>query len=324
MLRLRPRPTVLALLTLGVTACQDSFTAPPSGSPPPPSASVNGAPYYCSIRIATPGGIQESQRVLAFPPAAVHPQGAVMLYRYRRQPQPGTVTYSADCVIPRSMAALEHMNQGYQVPPELRSPKGKDKQGNEMTTQGCVSDGLCVLEPIVVTPVNEPDPWSGGGGGGGGGSTYPPPSPPPGGGDGFGDGGSKEPIEPVPSDASPCTRDANGNCVENLLSSTQWNALMSAISRIRTSPDYCAGAKQAMEALAAQGPDRFRVWDGADGNSTQAQVLSDQQGYYVVYHPSYVGSVVVAAHEGLHLYFNGSANPPSHEWIFQHDNDCVS
>lgn len=349
MLRRHTNPITLAFLTLAAAACQDSFTAPPPGGAPPPSASANGVPHYCSIRISTPGHIQEFQRALNFPSDAAALGGAVMVYRYRQQPKTGSMTYSADCVIPRSMAALEHVNQYFKVPPELRSPKGKDKQGNEMTTQGCVLDGVCELEPIVVSPPAIIDPEDGGGGGGwtggGGGSNGPGGTWQGGGGGGGGGGddgeesggsGGSTATDTLPA----CTRDAYGNCVvEKPLSNTQWNTLMSTINKIKTSPDYCMGAKQEMQALASQSlfdmdrRDRFRVWDGysdLNGTRTYAQVLSDQYGNYVVFDPRYVGSVITAAHEGLHVYMNnhpdnsglvGSSN--TEPWIDAHDIDCV-
>jgi hypothetical protein len=72
-----------------------------------------------------------------------------MSYRYRRI-SAGEVTLAANCLIPRHLGAIEIVNRLFRVPVEHQSPSGKRRDGSEMTTQGCVQDGECTLEPIMV------------------------------------------------------------------------------------------------------------------------------------------------------------------------------
>ncbi|HEX2191338.1 MAG TPA: hypothetical protein VHG51_20675, partial [Longimicrobiaceae bacterium] len=113
---------------------------------------VQGTAYYCSTRTYTASGVREGVIPLSFPPEARAHNGSTMVFRYRRQTPVGAPTYTAECVIPRTMSALELANRRFRVPPELRSPKGRDRDGNEITTQRCVGDeeNGCTLEPVVV------------------------------------------------------------------------------------------------------------------------------------------------------------------------------
>lgn len=147
------RSFALSALPLIAWACHDT-TGPASDPAQGTPSLAQTSPYYCTTRTYTSAaGVREGSVSLGFPPEARAADGSTMEYRYRRKTPAGAQTYAADCVIPRTMSALDLMNQRFRVPVELRMPPGRDRDGNEYTTQGCVSDGECELEPIdVVAP----------------------------------------------------------------------------------------------------------------------------------------------------------------------------
>lgn len=186
------RTLVVSALALVAWACQDSTG--PAARPDDGAAPRLGqaSAFYCSTTTATAGGVHESRIPLEFPVEARATDGSVMEYRFRRQTPSGALTFSAECVIPRTMSAIETMNRRFQVPAELGHPRGRRQGGGEMTTLGCVEDGACALEPIVVVAPAPPaicdvncggtggtmpgtgsgsTGWTGGAGGGGGGGS---------------------------------------------------------------------------------------------------------------------------------------------------------
>lgn len=211
--------------------------------------------------MATPGGrhaYRYGHTVLQFPSEATHPARATHRYRYRMVDRGGKVLRVANCVIPRSDRAVEMMNRHLGVP----------QAESDLSLQGCVSDGVCVLQPIVVIGDGSSGGGAGGGSGGGGGD---------GGGDGPGSGecitsvGALNDVQgcggggeaPDPGDPyawddgtgrDPCERDANGFCITRVMTLDEWSKLAQRINAIREDIDYCKGAKDALRSLYAQGP----------------------------------------------------------------------
>jgi len=163
-----PRVFAVSALLLVAWACQDA-TGPavsPDGGAGPRLGRTSV--FQCSTLVATPDGTRQGQFPLHFPAEVHAADGSTMEYRYRRQTPSRALTYSADCVIPRTMPALEMMNRRFQVPPELGAPRGRNREGGEFTTQGCVDEGECFLETIVVVAPAPPatcDRYCGGGSG---------------------------------------------------------------------------------------------------------------------------------------------------------------
>lgn len=324
-----------------LTACQDLGTLPADLDGAPSAQSVEApafggatsgfSDYVCYISMATPGGKQAYRygRIpLRFPAAAVHPANATHRYRYRKVDAAGKILRVANCVIPRSDLAAEMMNRRFGVP----------EQDGELQIQGCVSGGVCTLEPIVVDgggsggcdPYLEAD-WSCDDGGGpcmtsvsdpagdlatvqgcetGGGG--------PGGGTGGGTGGDGGGTNPDPGDPDSwddgtgrpeCERDANGHCITRVMTLDEWSKLAQRINAIREDIDYCKGAKDALRSFYAQGREsqRLRVWDGFDKESptTQryGQNLTDAQGKYIEYDSYWIwNDAFLVVHEGIHAW----------------------
>lgn len=265
-----------ATLALGLSACQDAVTAPDAAQPGIHVSPLNGSgggtltPYMCTITQTGPRGTWVRQEALNIPVALHAADGRSMEYRYRRQTPGGTVTHAADCVIPRTMGALEHMNQRFRVPPELGTPKAYAHAENEFTIQGCVSDGLCILEPIVVeAPVEEeeqkeedggsPHPGTGGGGdpgaGGGGGSSYFLPA--------LSDDGIQNPVLPD------CTKTQTGAwqkayCAGAPANGTTLTETNRALNRIRAKGGECANIAARGDSLLANSQIRYFNGSGAD------------------------------------------------------------
>jgi hypothetical protein len=168
------------------------------------------------------------------------------------------------------------------------------------TPQGCVSGGLCTLEPIVVdggdgsnsdcdmwwTPscgtcmtgsISGPDDMqglagctdggsSGAGEGPGGGGTAPPPaSPPPAPDDGICTAAEYGTVCEG-EDRPECERkpDAPAECVTRSPNTTEWAALGQTVDRMTENTDYCRGAKALAQEMYSAGREGGRIvlWDG--------------------------------------------------------------
>ncbi|HEU0078407.1 MAG TPA: hypothetical protein VFQ76_12195 [Longimicrobiaceae bacterium] len=349
---------------MALNACQDVGTLPDDLATTSPSPAVESRAvlegvvpgpleYACYTSLATPGGrhaYRYGRILLHFPTEAIHPARATHRYRYQMVTRGGKVLRVANCVIPRSDRAVEMMNRRFAVP----------QAEGELSLQGCVSNGVCTLEPIVVIG----DGSSGGGGAGGGGGSGG------GGGGGGGDGGdfgpgggecltsagdldgvqgcggggeAPDPGDPYAWDDGTgrpaCERDANGLCITRDLTADEWTRLGAAIEAIRENPAECKGAKDALRGLFAQGPqaDRFRLWDGYDkywdedlGKDQQrvGQNLSDVQGRYIEYDSYWVwNDPTLVVHEGLHLWLYQTNSPlmgkANEDWVTATAPNCV-
>jgi len=125
-----------AVLALLVAACQDTTTEPKITAPETnlsskqstggPSRGAATSPYACFTSIATPGG-QHAYRYgrlnLGFPKSAIAPNGETMRYRFRAYGKGGQVLALANCVIPRTVPAVEQMNRRFGMSPRAGLPE---------------------------------------------------------------------------------------------------------------------------------------------------------------------------------------------------------
>jgi hypothetical protein len=288
--------------------------------------------YSCTIRLGTAASGRSRHVALTFPPGATNSSSGTFVYRYRRKSTSGQQLVAADCTIPRTAFAVRMMHARFDVPAAAASRI--PEVGGDVEVQGCVTEGGCVLDPVVVVAPDEEE------------DTYDPPEcdytgtcgdwdyehvGPGGGGMGPGPDGTYRPE---------CTRDEAGHCILKDLNDSQWNQLLSQIDAIREDIDYCAGAKQALQNLVAMGRyrNRFQTWTGydvyeeANGEEGQyfGQVLSDAEGYFIRYDEYWLfhdPSLVV--HEGIHLWLNsqpdneGLVDDAQEAWVDQVDQNCV-
>ncbi|HEX2205153.1 MAG TPA: hypothetical protein VHG91_17710 [Longimicrobium sp.] len=352
MTRLRSRSISAPLLFAFVAAsCADLPTSSSTPVPPALDASVApgrpawaadfaGAPHLCFTSVRTPLGPHRYRygRVrLDFPASALAPDGATLLYRYRVQAPGEDPVVVANCRIPRTLEAVAILDRRLRVA-DRRRWRARDEQADgTATTQGCVVGGTCTLAPIYVSPYY-PGGWGGGGGGGwddgcGLNASV---------GDCWEDNGGGDEYDPGPDGTyrPECERDVAGECVTRSLSQSEWDRFKARIDEINSTHPDCAGAKQALLALHAQGrgAGRIRFWDGydvkTDPNTGQfvqryGQNLSDANGRYLEFDSHWVwddGYVIV--HEGLHLYFDSLPNlalsyDEQHQYIYNIQDVCV-
>lgn len=317
--RLASRALALPALALAAWACQD--TTGPAVSPGGGAAPRLGqaSAFHCSTVVATPQGVQKGQFPLHFPSEALAADGSTMPYRYRHQTPSGALTYSADCVIPRTVSAVEMMNRRFQVPPELNAPRGRSHDGGELTIQGCVEEGACELEPIVVVAPAPPSictiycgggggpgtspGWDGGSSGGGGG------------GSGGGDGAAAETNSDLPETdlqqlncANPGSAQEKAFCIRQIAfaGTVRHQRTKDAIERIRNRGGVCVDiATKALAYLDAGQIGFYPLESGmAGGYGVGAHGLALQDRWADVYYetPESSGRTLdwVIAHEVEH------------------------
>lgn len=341
--------TAPVLFSFAAASCSDlptasSRTAPSearasaSAARPAWAADSGGAPYICFTSVRTPQGPHRYRygRVrLHFPASALALDGATTLYRYRVQSPGEDPVVVANCRIPWTVEAVEIMDRRLRVA-DRRRWRARDEQADGTATIQSCPGGVCILEPVYVSPYY-PGGWGGGGGGGwddgcglnasvgdcwedNGGNPYDP-----------GYDGTYRPE---------CERDAQGHCETREVSSDEWAEVARRVERIREDLDYCRGAKRVLRGLLAQGPgaQRIRFWEGIDmmGPNEQrfGQNLSDSAGRYIKYDSFWVWhdpSLIV--HEGLHYWLNENAGDSglvvrwdgltNEQWVDTMDETCI-
>ena len=272
---------------------------------------------------------------LHFPVNTLAPDGSTQLFRWRVQEPGQEPLVVGSCEIPSTPEAIEFAKKRL----GLHSMGGRPDE--MLTTQGCVTGGVCPIDGIVVTAPG-PSTWGWGGGGGGG----------------FGGGGGCDGYDAsvcdtydntgVGNTADPgpdgtyrpeCDRDGNGHCVTRELQGYEWDLLGQKISQLRTSTAACARAKGILEEFHAMGPQaqRIRVWEGHDVQwdpedqryeQRLGQVLSDVHGRYIEYDAYWVmRDQELIAHEALHMYLNEINSPltgkEAHVWIAAEEKRCA-
>jgi hypothetical protein len=113
-------------------------------------------PYVCFTSVATGGtpAYRYGRISLHFPTPALAADGATHLYMYGGRNSAGEVVFIAECAIPATRTAVEWMNRRFGVVDLAGNPLAvghAPRQGDGVSTMGCVSDGECALEPITVT-----------------------------------------------------------------------------------------------------------------------------------------------------------------------------
>lgn len=164
----RPAATLM-LFSLFGAACQDLPTNDSNRYSPNgrgPSAARNaamGEPYICYTSERVSGERYRYARVFVeLPRGAEAADGTLQQYRYRMV-DGDSVLAAANCRIPATEAAVRIMNARLQVGAGSRAEQPDD---GSITTQGCVTDGTCILDGITVVGHRPPD-YSGWGEGNG-------------------------------------------------------------------------------------------------------------------------------------------------------------
>jgi len=181
------------LLTL--TACRDLPTVTPATQPPVATRTASAGlhtgqvQFFCVLGRRAPStasGWQTRIDTVFFPRAELDEGGRKVVLQFWQPGVDGKMQSGAHCVVPYTEAALRRVDRFFGVEKNGAADQFRARQGM-ITTQGCVSDGMCVLDPlVVVAPPPEPTdfpPCSG--------CDAPYPGPPiPGGDGGTGGGGS--------------------------------------------------------------------------------------------------------------------------------------
>lgn len=174
------RWAVLAATALASTACVEGPLAPAVASYDSISAAAAGRhlgqlPLPCVVlrKNSTDAGWSNRSTAIYYPLAEIAAGNRTVQYRFRGTSHSGEVVFAAYCTVPYTAAALRRADRRFQVV----HGGGADQfaaRAELIMTQGCVWDGMCVLDPIVVIapPPDEDEDDDGGdsGGGGGGGA----------------------------------------------------------------------------------------------------------------------------------------------------------
>lgn len=340
---INPWRASIVALTLFATACQDV----PTSIAPVLGRSVNAAqpngqhlgqtPFLCTVghrAPSAPNGWQTRQDTFYFSRGDLDARGRTVQYMYRRNATDGTPLVSVDCRVPYTESALRRVDRWLGVEANSGVAQFKARDGM-VSTQGCVSDGMCTLEPILVQPppsdtcsnCDPPYPPRAPGGGDTGGGTPPPPN------------DSYEAYEgdaPLPEDYRPeCDKDASGYCIRRKVTDpAQWARIGEQIESIREDVHECREAKSILRSAFGAGMDagRIQVWDGKwllDGGRRQrtGYIDSDAAGRIVVLDGYWAERQKdVAVHEALHVYLNNINSPlqgPDNErWVGSMEEVC--
>lgn len=127
---------------------------------------VGQAPFYCTVYSYTSAPAANGlfrRDTLFFPRAELNEAGRTVRYDYREVLPNGRPEATTSCSVPYTEAALRRVDRHFGI----RSGGGADQfvaRQSVITIQGCVTDGICLLDPIIVSGGGS----SGGGGGSGG------------------------------------------------------------------------------------------------------------------------------------------------------------
>jgi uncharacterized membrane protein YgcG len=163
------------MAALAAAACTDGpVSAPAPSSTPHLAASAGlhagGVPFSCIIlRGNSADAAWAARRItLYYPGSEISARGHTVAYRFRGTTAAGEVVVAAFCTVPYTESALRRVDRRF----GLKHGGGADQfaaREDLIETQGCVSDGMCVIDPIVVIapPVEESNEEESGAGGGG-------------------------------------------------------------------------------------------------------------------------------------------------------------
>ena len=127
---------------------------------------VGQTPFYCTFYSYTSAPAADGlfrRDTLFFPRAELNGAGRTVRYDFREFLPNGRPNATTSCSVPYTEAALRRVDRHFGV----RSGGGADQfiaRESAITVQGCVTDGICLLDPIIVGGGGSS---SGGGGSGG-------------------------------------------------------------------------------------------------------------------------------------------------------------
>jgi len=338
---------------IATTACSDQET--PLGpsdhgdtriaTPGEQTPGRSGA-FVCVTHVATGGARStwggRTVRV-RFPASELAPAGQTIAYNYRGYTPDNVIVAAADCRIPATEAAIQRMNRRFHVAASHRIAQRSSSDPRRSYAQGPMfSTELVVigLETLVAT-----GKWCGPGmigehpyckpiSSGTAPSTL---EEEPDWGDWSWDDPNHEPDDGT--NREPCVYDSPDHCATRPLTQDEWNRLMAAIARIKETSPECAGAKRALQGLAAQGQSaqRFRFWNGYDirtdaktGQRVQryGENRSDAEGRYIEFDSFWVwNSPTLVVHEGLHLFLHQTNAPllgdDNETWVRTTAETCI-
>src|SRR5215213_1329689 len=237
------RTSTLLLAGLFMAACQDLPTTLPSTAPPlelGPSPALNpwgrdrnALECYVSRRVQGRAYPYEYGTIRPhFPSSTMAADGSTRLFRFRIEAAGEEPLAVGSCRIPNTPEAVEFIVKRLHLD---RPRTGADDQEGEVHLQGCVTDGECELEGLVVVAPG-PGQWDFGEGGGAGGydSSY---------GDDYDSYGGGYGSDPGPDGTyrDPCQRDANGDCIVRSTNADEWSMIGRIIDRMRANNAACAG-----------------------------------------------------------------------------------
>jgi hypothetical protein len=125
----------------------------------------------------------------------------------------------------------------------------------------------------------------------------------------------ERPSHSTHGDRDPCRRDSRGYCVPELPTAEEWQALVNAIDGIQERNEHCAGAKRALQQLAATGRGvNLKVWSGFDltaGEQLYGANCFFPNGERFIQFDRYhaLRELAIIVHEGLHAHFASLAPP---------------
>lgn len=313
-------------------------------------ARIRREAFVCVTRLARasdPSAWSRAEKGVRFPAAELDPQGRTIAYRYRGYTPSNRIVAAVDCVIPATEAAIERMNRKLKVSRWHRLGSEAVGSGARMSLGTASFDLGTEGSPTALAPVVGTARWCGPGYVGTYPACYPVTSGTVGGtgtepDDGWewweGPDGGTEPDDGTGRD--PCDRDEAGHCITREIEPDEWTRLLERIDDIKEVPDYCRGAKQALQAFADKGraSQRLRFWDGydkpADDEQVYGQNLSDPDGRYIQYDSYWIWHMPeLLAHEGIHHWLNQlavagtprtlPAGMTNEQWVRSVDQNCV-
>jgi hypothetical protein len=192
--------------------------------------------FLCTVgnrALSAPNGWQTRQVAFYFSRGDLDARGRTVQYMYRRKATDGTLLVSVDCTVPYTEPALRQVDRwlGVEADGSVAQFKAREEMVN---VQGCVGDGVCTLDPLVVTPPPTdpcsnceppPPPRPSGGTGGTGGDGWG------GGGDTGGDGGSDSGAPYIGTDEE--TEGSCPQCGEKDALVKQQETINEAIGKVR-------------------------------------------------------------------------------------------
>lgn len=149
----------ISAMLLALTACHDLPT-PVSPDIPAPDAVRSAAgglhlgrsPLVCTLARPTPATASwEIRRDSVFVPRSEYDaRGRMVRYTLFQTARGGGLAFTADCMVPYTEAALRRVDRHFRVSKGGGADQFAARQ-EMVTIQGCVEDGMCAIEGLVVT-----------------------------------------------------------------------------------------------------------------------------------------------------------------------------